>query len=37
MRSGGTLPFLIAIALQIPPNVADDMVVGIPKAQLSQR
>jgi uncharacterized protein (TIGR03435 family) len=37
MRSGGTLPFLIAISLQLSPNVAGDMVVGVPKALESQR
>ncbi|HEX4278319.1 MAG TPA: TIGR03435 family protein [Bryobacteraceae bacterium] len=37
MRSGGTLPFLIALALQISPNVANDMVVGVPKSLESQR
>jgi uncharacterized protein (TIGR03435 family) len=37
MRSGGTLPFLIALSLQVPPNVAGDMVVGVPKALESQR
>jgi uncharacterized protein (TIGR03435 family) len=37
MRSGGTLPFLIAISLQVPPNVAGDMVVGVPKTLESQR
>jgi uncharacterized protein (TIGR03435 family) len=37
MRSGGTLPFLIAMSLQIPPGVAEDMVVGVPKALQTQR
>jgi uncharacterized protein (TIGR03435 family) len=32
MKAGGTLRFLIAIALQISPNLAADMVVGIPKS-----
>ena len=32
MRAGGTLRQLIAMALQIPPNVAEDMVVGLPKS-----
>jgi len=32
MQAGGTLRFLIALALQIPPNVAADMVIGIPKS-----
>ena len=37
MRAGGTLRFLIAIALQISPNLAEDMVVGLPKSADSQR
>jgi uncharacterized protein (TIGR03435 family) len=32
MRAGGTLRQLIAMSLQIPPNVADDMVIGLPKS-----
>src|SRR5262249_40735727 len=32
MRAGGTLRFMIALALQIPPNIANDMVVGVPKS-----
>ena len=36
MRAGGTMRQLIAMALQIPPNVAGDMLVGIPKAADSQ-
>jgi uncharacterized protein (TIGR03435 family) len=37
IRAGGTLRFLIALALQVSPNVADDMVVGLPKSADSQR
>lgn len=37
MRAGGTLRFLIAIALQVSPNLAEDMVVGLPKSADSQR
>ena len=37
MRAGGTLRALIALALQVSPNVADDMVVGLPKSADSQR
>jgi uncharacterized protein (TIGR03435 family) len=37
MRAGGTLRMLIAMALQVSPNVADDMVVGLPKSADSQR
>ena len=36
MRSGGTLNFLIAMSLQIPGNVADDMVIGVPKSVSEQ-
>ena len=36
MRAGGTLRALIAMALQISPNVAADMVVGLPKSADSQ-
>ncbi len=32
MTSGGTLSFLIALSLQISPNLAGDMIVGVPKA-----
>jgi uncharacterized protein (TIGR03435 family) len=32
MRSGGTLRYLIALSLQIPPNVASDVVLGVPKS-----
>lgn len=37
MRAGGTLRQLIALALQVPPNVAADVVVGLPKSADSQR
>jgi len=37
MRAGGTLRFLIALALQISPNLAGDLVVGLPKSADSQR
>ena len=37
MRAGGTLRFMIALSLQVPPNVAEDMVVGLPKSADSQR
>jgi uncharacterized protein (TIGR03435 family) len=37
MHSGGTLSTLIAMSLQIPTNVADDMVIGIPKSVSEQR
>jgi uncharacterized protein (TIGR03435 family) len=36
MRAGGTLRQLIAMALQIPPNVAGDMLNGLPKSVDSQ-
>lgn len=36
MRAGGTLPFLIALALQVSPNIAADMVTGIPKSASTQ-
>ena len=32
MRSGGTLRQLTAMALQVAPNIADDMVLGLPKS-----
>ncbi len=32
MSSGGTLRYLIALSLQIPPNVANDMILGVPKS-----
>jgi uncharacterized protein (TIGR03435 family) len=37
MRAGGTLKFMIALSLQVSPNVAEDMVVGLPKSADSQR
>jgi uncharacterized protein (TIGR03435 family) len=37
MRAGGTLRFMIALALQIAPNVAEDMVIGLPKSADSER
>jgi uncharacterized protein (TIGR03435 family) len=37
MRAGGTLRFLIALALQIPPNIGNDMVVGVSKSADSNR
>lgn len=37
VHAGGTLRQMIAMALQVPPNVADDMVVGLPKSADSQR
>jgi uncharacterized protein (TIGR03435 family) len=37
MKAGGTLRSLIAIALQISPNVANDIVIGLPKSADSQR
>ncbi len=37
MRAGGTLRMLIAMALQISPNIASDVVVGLPKSADSQR
>ena len=37
MRAGGTLRQLIAMALQIPPNVAADVVIGLPKSADSTR
>jgi len=36
MRSGGTLSYLIALSVQIPPNVANDMVIGVPKSVSEQ-
>ena len=36
MRAGGTVRDLIAMALQIPPNVAGDMLIGIPKTADAQ-
>jgi uncharacterized protein (TIGR03435 family) len=37
MTAGGTLRGLIALALQVSPNVAADMVVGLPKSADSQQ
>ena len=37
MRAGGTLRFMIALALQVSPNVANDTVVGLPKSADSVR
>jgi uncharacterized protein (TIGR03435 family) len=37
MRAGGTLRFMIAVSLQVSPNIADDMVIGLPKSADSQR
>lgn len=37
MRAGGTLRDLIAMSLQIPPNVASDTLIGLPKSAESQR
>jgi uncharacterized protein (TIGR03435 family) len=37
MKAGGTLRALIAMALQIQPNVAADEVIGLPKSADSQR
>jgi len=37
MRAGGTLRQLIALALQISPNIAADVLVGVPKSADAQR
>jgi uncharacterized protein (TIGR03435 family) len=37
IRAGGTLRFLIALALQISPSVASEVVVGLPKSADSER
>jgi len=37
MHAGGTLSGLIAMALQIPGNVANDMIIGVPKSVSEQR
>jgi uncharacterized protein (TIGR03435 family) len=37
MRAGGTLRQLIAMALQVTPNIADDIVVGLPKSADTQK
>jgi len=36
MRAGGTLRFMIALALQISPNIAADLVTGLPKSADTQ-
>lgn len=36
IRAGGTLRFMIALALQVSPNVATDMVIGLPKSADTQ-
>lgn len=37
MRAGGTLGELIAMSLQITPNIAADILVGLPKSATTQR
>jgi uncharacterized protein (TIGR03435 family) len=37
MKAGGTLRALIAMSLQISPNIANDVVVGLPKSADAQR
>lgn len=37
MRAGGTLRQMIAMSLQVSPNVGDDVVVGLPKSADTQR
>jgi uncharacterized protein (TIGR03435 family) len=37
MRAGGTLQALIAMSLQISPNIAADTVIGLPKSATSQQ
>src|ERR1700747_1157255 len=37
MKAGGTLRALIAMSLQISPNIAGDMITGLPKSADSQR
>src|SRR5215470_14185335 len=37
MRAGGTLRQMIAMSLQVTPNVADDMLIGLPKFADTQR
>jgi uncharacterized protein (TIGR03435 family) len=37
MRAGGTLRQLVAMALQISPNIAADMLIGLPKSADSTR
>lgn len=36
MRAGGTLKGMIALSMQISPNIANDMVFGLPKSAESQ-
>ena len=36
MRAGGTLRFMIALALQVSPNIATDTVIGLPKSADTQ-
>src|ERR1700747_930704 len=36
MKAGGTLRALIAMSLQISPNIAGDMITGLPKSADSQ-
>jgi uncharacterized protein (TIGR03435 family) len=37
LTGGGNLRFLIAIAMQIPPNIANEMIVGLPKSADTQQ
>jgi uncharacterized protein (TIGR03435 family) len=37
VHAGGTLRQLVAMSLQVPPNVADDMVIGLPKSADTQK
>jgi uncharacterized protein (TIGR03435 family) len=37
MRAGGTLRQMIAMALQVSPNIANDVVLGLPKVADTQR
>jgi uncharacterized protein (TIGR03435 family) len=37
MRAGGNIRELIAMSLQVPPNVAGDMLIGVPKSTDSQK
>jgi uncharacterized protein (TIGR03435 family) len=37
MRAGGTLRQVIAMSLQVSPNVGDDLVVGLPKSADTER
>ena len=36
MRAGGTLRFMLALSMQVAPNVANDILVGLPKSADSQ-